>query len=506
MKTVLSNFGVLLDILEITPMELAVAIGADKTLISRWRSGERKLVSGGKWAEKIADYFLEVDSISAEPVLRYLIQTLYPSADVAEAGLPPLLRKWLSANGQLSPEYQENRRELLLTHFSGGGRRNQPSSCKIVMGNEKVKDAILEFLERIAETQGGGDMFFVCNDGLGLVTCEQEYTVRLMAALSEVFKSGKRVKAVLRTNFKLSEVSAFSGPWLAAHLSGHIESMYYDDFRQTECDKMIISFVSLGAGIVSAAGSDSQGVKLTLRWGGDEVQELHSQCLAYTEKASKRFHHRFFRRPDGFLSRFDGPGENAACFLFQKLPLFGVSDAFELSRTGFPISEAERVDTEFKPLFLTPGTLPEKTRIYHMFCSDAIDGVLDGGGTRSRELSEIAGRSFSVTPQMIVEQLNRINMFLRGNKNYHVCFMPEIFFEQLSIQIGVWGTEAAIGWLDGVRSAACRDYINTAALHGYCQTVWDEFPASSTNRMSSIKKISAWIKRAGRFGVFVWNQ
>ena len=85
----------------------------------------------------------------------------------------------------------------------------------------------LDLLDQINELR------FVCPAGLSLLTYDERYFCQLMERLMRTFSKGHRLYVVLRTDFKMSEVSNISGPWLVAHLLGYIQSFYYDDFHKT---------------------------------------------------------------------------------------------------------------------------------------------------------------------------------------------------------------------------------------------------------------------------------
>ena len=99
----------------------------------------------------------------------------------------------------------------------------------------------LDLLDQINELPGPEELRFVCPAGLSLLTYDERYFGQLMERLMRAFSKGHRLYVVLRTDFKMSEVSNISGPWLVAHLLGYIQSFYYDDFHKTESVNMIAS-------------------------------------------------------------------------------------------------------------------------------------------------------------------------------------------------------------------------------------------------------------------------
>ena len=64
-----TNFAMLLRLLGARPRDVCEAVGADKSLVSRWTNGKQKLMPGHDWVGKVADYLLMLDERLKEPVL-----------------------------------------------------------------------------------------------------------------------------------------------------------------------------------------------------------------------------------------------------------------------------------------------------------------------------------------------------------------------------------------------------------------------------------------------------
>ena len=111
-------------------------------------------------------------------------------------------------------------------------------------------------------------------------------------------------------------------------------------------------------------------------------------------------------------------------------------------------------------------------------------------------------RVFILTP-VLVSQLVHMKALLETHRNFEVCFLSEDVFKKLTMQIACWGDKAAIGWIPGGKSAACKDYTNVNALTGFCSAVWDKIPNPVKSRRTALRKINTWLKKAEKYGYSV---
>ena len=142
-----------------------------------------------------------------------------------------------------------------------------------------------------------------------------------------------------------------------------------------------------------------------------------------------------------------------------------------------------------------------ETRTFHIFCEDMIDEAIDGAWHLCRPFSEICGRRLYLSTRGLAEQLDEMRRTLERRPSYQVCFVPHERFDRLGMELVVWGSDAAVGWAAGRQSAACRDYPNVAALHGFCATVWDKIPPAQRSRKAALKRLERWLVRAKRLGI-----
>lgn len=91
------------------------------------------------------------------------------------------------------------------------------------------------------------------------------------------------------------------------------------------------------------------------------------------------------------------------------------------------------------------------------------------------------------------KQLAEIKHLLETHDNYEVCFLGNESFENLKVQLAVWGYSASVSWIDCKHSLASRGYINQRIIQGFCHSTWTKIPEKKKSRKLSIKKIERWL-------------
>ena len=404
-----SNLDVLMSTFSITPQQLSIAISADITLISRWRTGKRRLVPGRHWIEAIAAYFVEIDTSEGKERLRAILAIFYPADNMATPeGLRTTLEKWLAVRGQADGDYAERRdrqlRQLLAVGDDGQPLRRllEAGAPYITHGQQSTRVAILDMLDKARGLPEPPGIRFVCPEGLALLTQDASFGRNLMNRLEPLFAAGSRLHVALTVDYKMSEVSAFSGRWLSSHLKGYIRSYYNDDFFSPHNMHMMAVF---GDKLCFRVLEDSaNGVRGEFYFNTPQIAEFSRETERYFSVSRMRFHYDFFKSPDGYL--VDGPGEiTSDCFLMTRLPHLGVRGRDLLHRLNLTDEEIAYFEDEYSILLTCPENLEPGNRFFHILSSDDIERALDKPRHRVQPPGDIFSRRVYMTIQVLVNQL-----------------------------------------------------------------------------------------------------
>ena len=506
-----TDLASVLTILGVRPRDLAAGVNADKRLVSRWCSGQQKLMPNHGWIDKVADFLIEKDSRLKEPVLPEILRAYYPVENMGTADKRrALLMRWLYEFGCRSAQLQKGRVGL------AGLLRNQmdklsappavreiapappPQDNLVVYGIEGVQGSALQFLDMVTQRREPCEVMFACPEGLEMLTRDKRFLPRFIDALMKMLAAGHRMSVVIRTDYRVSDIAEFSGPWLVAHLLGYIHSYYYDDFIGSSKDKMLVVVPGYLAGRVNE--TDAGELYTAIHFDRRTIESIHGKVKRYQQKGSQRFHYDLFEQSNGFLRDTVVRGDRPH-YLFSRLPHFCIADE-EGFQESFSLTEKEMdiLRTDFPPILTHPGYFDKDTVLRHILCVNDIEDALLKSRHVSVELSTILGRRVMMKTQTLVNRLALLKKLLADHKNYEISFLREEHFEKIKMQIAAFGDSAAIGWIEGGKSTACRDYTNVNALTGFCEAVWGKIPREMKLRTTAIRKLNTWLKMAKKYG------
>ncbi len=522
-----TNFAMLLRLLGARPRDVCEAVGADKSLVSRWTNGKQKLMPGHDWVGKVADYLLMLDERLKEPVLLDVLSAYYPD-DALET---PALRRealigWLATVGHLPARHLAGKNGLADLVMAKAAqlaaskeafrsasspalapeKPHQPLLMKnaVVYGKEGVQGSALQFIELIMQQTEPQDILFACPEGLDMYTRDEKFGTVLMDRMMEMFAAGHTLSVVLRTDYKVTDISAFSGRWLVAHLLGYIRSYYFDEFHKSYDDKMMAAVEGrIAMKVTGSKQGDDDGMRTAIYFDEPTVAEVWEECSDYRKRSKQRFRYHLFEQPDAYL-RGVAPLPDRAHYRFVRLPHFGLA-GMDRTQEDFGLSseERKRLLEDFGPLFVPVAFFEPQTPVRHLYCENDIEDALLKSRHVCSELSTICGRRVIMATQALVDQLILMKKMLEEHKNFEVCFLPDSQFKRLTMQIACWGDVAAIGWIAKGKSTACKDYTNTNALTGFCGSIWDRIPSMLKGRSLAIRKINTWLKKAKKYGYAV---
>lgn len=499
-----TNFALVCDLLGVTGPELTEATGAGRAYVSLWRSGGRRLVKEHKWNVLLADFLLSRDAARRQPLIPALMEQTYGAAAQGD-GLREQLMGWLDHPDQNTPEQVERRTALyaaMLTQphqtapTAPPANENRLGGARVTYGMAAAQQTILHLVEYMQTFEEPSEFTFVCPDGIDLITRDIDYAMEIARALRGAGERGHRFNAILRTDFKMSEVSAFAGPWLVAHLAGFVRSWYYDDLRLIETDRMFAAVP--GKFAFRITGNDYRCEAIL---DAAEIERIHKECGRYLKQSQVRFHYELFEKPEGYLS--DLKVREGDYYLFQRLPHFAIGGEGFLTRMGLSQKECDYVLEQFQCLYTSPDLLGPDTHVCHMLCTDSLDEALDKPKHLCYTLQDMLGRRVYMNTQTLVDQLCEVRRLMKARKNYSICFLSADVFEKMIMELCVCGWAAAVGWIQSRCSTATTSHTTTATLHGFSQVVWGQIPKIAKSRPAASRSLNKLLNRAQKMGYTV---
>lgn len=152
-----SQFGYLMDLLEITGKEMSIKTSVDRTLISKWKNNARQIKVNSKHFHQLIEAFIAFNKTRTDKVLERFFREIYPSIDRNEPDyLKTCLETWLI--GQ----------DLGYFHSFSDWRKSQnalyTTNIEVFKGNQGKRDAIMEFFRTAADMPPGQEIFISDNE------------------------------------------------------------------------------------------------------------------------------------------------------------------------------------------------------------------------------------------------------------------------------------------------------------------------------------------------------
>ena len=492
----MTNFAFIMDLLRITAKSFSQA-GFDHTLISRWRSGKRRLMPGRRQVAVVAEMFRDADARRDFPVLEGLLKIWYPAMKCSsESEKQSFLEKFLTEKGQTDPDYVRKREVRLdcLRHHDG----NNPAAPR---GVEAVRLGLLDYLDLIGNLPEPVRFCFVFTEGLSIYLDDPDFGSLLMEKFIKLFEAGHKMLSIMRSDSAMSDAWYFHKTKLYAHLKGYISTLYYSDYEQQGSEKILgIAGDNFALRAVRQSHWDANDTYISIYHDSKQAAEISERIESYISRAQPLAYYGFFGNPDGWLSNISIL-KNEPCYLFARLPHFCIAQPEYLAASfGLTEDEMALLRREFHPLTLGPAFFDEDAPIRHIFSESDIEDALLKKRHQSHELSAMLGRKVWMPTRNLAGQLMKIQALLKTHSNYEVCFLNNAQFNELLLQIGVWGHEAAISWIEGYPALSCKNYLIVTSMQSLCFKAWNEIPSEMRSRKAANRKLSQWLKKAKMYG------
>ena len=492
---ILTNFDFLMTLFNLSPNDF-IKIGFDHSQVSRWRSGKRRLMPGRHPAAAIAGLFCAMDEDREHPLLERILRIWYPDAPWGDtASKHHLLECFLTEKEQCAPTYQKVREARL--GFLRGGRNGE--SLDGPCGIEAICVHMLDFLDRIIALDASVDIYFVYTGGQFRYLGDPAFGKLLMAKLSKLFLSGCRLMVATRIDRAVSDAWDFHRirERIHAHLRGYIRTYYFHSFHIQEDDRILGTVPGKLAFQVSTGNAwDYEQSSVRIYDDPEVVADVGRRISSYFDRSAHPYYYDFFNEPSLWLEDVQIPADQP-CYLFMDLPHFNLVPPDEF-RTCFNLGEAELVYLQrvSRPLLLPPSFFNAETPVRHIFCAASIDEALAKKRHQSPVLSALLGRKVWLPASRLIRILVRMQTLLAHQPNYEVCFLDHGRFHGLLMQVGIWGLDASICWLDRHPAVACRDSLTLAGMQSVCAEAWADIPSAMRSKQAAMEKLRQWIKAA----------
>lgn len=468
--------------------EVSKRTGIDKTLISRWKSGQRRLSPVSAYSKQISSYLLSLDN--AESIINKTLNAY--GLDENRGSLQDNFIFWLAEQELPSPS--------LRNAVSMADNSEYTASFRVFQGNSGLRSAIITMIDYVMTLPGPQNIVAVALSDFNWVTADPAFFNLLVERLSVAFTRGVTLTMVSRENFT-DDMARFSGLWLAAHLKGYIKSYYYREDAAEAEEKV---FISVKDGVCLCLKHDSNvadGLYAAMYTDNITVQHIYHECTEYLTRANTQFRYGFFDEPGSFLNDIDNEKLLAAdayvCSAVPSLGAINYRQAHLYARDT--LRDTKQRTEQVKALFFTPNQFIPAAKMRHIYCLESIDNLLSPGRTVDYPLSVIYGKRIHHSHKRVMEQLEHIRDWLRANENFEVALAPAHVFEQIPLEFICARNNLCVAWIaDSAVSTCVKDQNKVESLFGYASQLWERLPKYCKDRHHTIRQLNQWLASEGK--------
>lgn len=472
--------------LGINAAQLSRESGVDRTLISRWQNGERKLSRRSRQLDPVVKALLRIDTEGRlSPLIApYGKEGLSDYAALCDylcdTQLPALNPQAHMPDRQKSGEYIKETR--------------------IFLGKKGFRRAALAMLDYLMVLPPGREVVVVCQGRYEWITKDLPFVMQFIAKLRKAITRDTRLLVINRRGYSLADTAAFAGPWLLAHLHGYIRSLYFDGELPKDL-RFVASINGFWSGHVEEDVEVEDELFIEMYTDPRDTRKDEQLCYEYIEKAQKASQYAFLENPqgdseniklwhDGALPAWrDGKEPQGNFNAICRVPGFGIMTKDEFHQIA---AKSELPDI---PDYLFRDSIDFSSGAHKIiFCRED----LREGFSKERRMQEpvsslLHKRSF-VPQKMLNNQIRRILSAMDSNHDFQVAIVPKIAFERFSMELVCWENSVSVGWLqDMSESVFADDAATSGAFHGSLDYLWSKLLAGWRDQARVRTQLRKWL-------------
>jgi len=297
------KINTLMHLFKISNSKLARGIGVDASLVSRWKSGERKISLNSPHIPMLASFFLKLNAYhyQKEYLDKIIIARIPAGQTPDEASRVHILADWLVSEEPPEPQPDEQPEKLaqsvsLISNIADilagtaqtaaktpvSGSLPDPEkqvdagwqpeiipglvrSYEVFEGRSGRRQAALNLLYQMVQSEQPLEFFMTSEDDMRWLTEDPSYTALWTRLLRQVVEQGHQVTIIHIVSRRVNEIMSMLAYWIPLHMAGRLNSYYYPRFgdRRVRQTYMVIRGK---AALASSTIADFAGNDLTYRY------------------------------------------------------------------------------------------------------------------------------------------------------------------------------------------------------------------------------------------------
>lgn len=483
-----TRFSYILSRLGIRPVDLVEHTGLDKTLVSRWKNGHRKLSPSSQNTYVLADYLLQ------QPGAKKTIELVLESygMDMSQNALRDNFVFWLTE--QEPPELQPS-----VTLKTNDPDSEYTASFNMFVGHEGASEGIMMFLDYALLLPPGSECVMVfCNEPLAAATSfigQPDFAKDFSLLAEKLLRRGITLTLIHPAGDTLDPEILF--PWIRSILKTRIQLLHYVPSEKIECDDLLTMSVKDGIGLhVRRDIIHPENMYTTVFTDPLTVRQTFNICKKFYDAASPYYAFDYFKSPDLRSAVSGAELLQTPQYLFSAEPPPSSIDDSLISDSLGPRYMNESRYKQLRWLFADPAAFEPGVFVRHALCVDLIQELLFLSRRRSPFLGVLVGADIYHSANKVKRTLSNILAAMQKNDGYEVALLPgQLWDERVPLGLLAYKDKAAAVWLpDGSNSAAFFDRAYVNNLFSAAAQLWDSIPPQYKDRATTIARLDELIK------------
>ncbi|MDL2220762.1 helix-turn-helix transcriptional regulator [Eubacteriales bacterium OttesenSCG-928-N14] len=478
--------------LGVSAQRLGKECGISNSLVSRWQHGTRPLTPRSKAVPQLARALLRLDAGGA---LDDLLAPYRSGGEDDETALCAFLlapvEPGLPARAR-APALEQSG-DYVVQH-------------RVLLGRRGFRKAALLMLDYLLALPPGREVVVLCQGRYDWLVGDLVFVLQFIQKLQKVVKRDTTLTVINRRGYSIAETAAFAGPWLTAHMHGHIRSLYYDGELPVG-DRFIASIKGYWCGYAVEDETAEDSLYITLYTDPRDIRRGEMVCDTYRAKSDAASQYGVLQNPAGSanaprlwqggpLPRWPQPEAEAPTGAFYALcrtPCFGVMTRAEWAEVCGADAPPELPEYLFaEDEVFTPG--PHRI----ILCREDVREALTKERSQSLPLSTLLGRRAFVPRQMLTTQLKRLLAAAEIREDFEIALVPRSAFAKLKLELVCWQNSASVGWLqDGSQSVFANDKATSGSFYGFLGHTWGKLQQGWKRKRHTLPLLRKWLAGKG---------
>lgn len=261
------KINLLMKMVHTTNFELAETLDVDPSLISRWRTGERKVGTSSPYIAKIARFFAErIQEDFQKVAILELMGRHLEDKGVSKGDMVKFLTRWLLNEPYIDPESLTqliNKIGNTANYYPKLEARPLPTEpkgretyCETFVGKEGLRAAAIKLLLQATRKENSGKRCFLFSDEpMDWIGEDPEFANTWSYLLMSSIKNGIQIEIIHTLERQQKELILAIEKWLPLYLTGSVKSYYYPARR----DDMFYNTSFTLEGVASIRGNAVRG-------------------------------------------------------------------------------------------------------------------------------------------------------------------------------------------------------------------------------------------------------